>query len=441
MKQTKIVLGIVNTLFALALLTPLQAQEAPFIDSKAIKERFSSITEKDMELLRTKKILFASRSFGLNLCGGLNLLAQKDPKYKLISSYQLYDVLSAGGDISIIPEDVFKKFNFVHFLCSVYPYSQRVVEMDQLLRQDPYHFAKQADVVIIYYHTSDIGAFDTYATKMDAIRADFPNLRVIYVTSAFMGPTQAKSNELAHAFSELVRQRYRGKVPVYDLGAILSDDFRVGHVYCPEYSHDPADIHPNLPAGEEMMAKGFLLVLRDAFAMKMSGAVLPPVPGAAAVQATPLASEKKCELVPWNPEYKAVRAILDANGLTAKKVESITVTRKGHYVELYLQECGVTTIPAEIGLLTQLERLHVYGDRSLKHPLLQKIAPEICKCVKLNELLLNNNELTTLPAEIAHLDQLKHLSLADNRLKDLPPPVLDWAKKFDPKGVESQIRP
>ncbi|MEI6337642.1 MAG: SGNH/GDSL hydrolase family protein [Verrucomicrobiota bacterium] len=396
-----------------------------------------------MDLLRTKKILFGSRSFGGNLCNGLTSLAEKDAKYQLLGTYQKFDVMSAGGDISIIPADVFQKSTFVHFFCSMWPLTQRVDEMDQLLRQDPHHFSKVADVVIIFYHTftEEAGAFEHYATKMDALRADFPNLRVIYVTAGFMGPKEAKFNEMAHAFSEKVRQRYRGQVPVYDLGAILSDDFRVGHVYCPEYSKDPADVHPNLEAGQEMMAKGFLLVLRDALAMKTSGAVLPPIPGAETVKATAVASDQKYELVPWHPEYKAVRAILDANGLTAKKVEAVTVTRKGHFVELNLQEGGVTVIPDEIGVLTELERLHVYGDRSQKQPLLQKISPEIAKCVKLNELLLNNNELTTLPAEIAHLEQLKHLSLADNRLANLPPEVMEWAKKFDPKGLASQHKP
>jgi len=416
---------------------------APFIDSKTTKEQFSSLTKQDMDLLRSKKILFASRSFGGNLCNGLNSLATKDAKYQLLGAYQKYDVFSAGGDISIIPADVFQKSTFVHFFASMWPLTQRVDEMDQLLRQEPHHFSKVADVVVIFYHTftEEAGAFEHYATKMDALRADFPNLRVIYVTAGFMGPKEAKLNELAHVFSEKVRQRYRGQVPVYDLGAILSDDFRVGRVYCPEYSKDPADVHPNTEAGQEMMAKGFLLVLRDALAMKTSGAVLPPVPGAAAVKATAVASTQKYALVPWHPEYKAVRAILDANGLTAKKVEAVTVTRKGHFVELYLQEGSVTVLPDAIGELTELERLHVYGDRNLKQPLLQKISPAIGKCAKLQTLLLNSNELETLPVEIAKLAQLTSLSLADNRLHDLPAAVEEWAKKFDPKGLANQHQP
>ena len=396
-----------------------------------------------MDLLRTKKILFTSRSFGLNLCNGLTSLAKKDANYQLIGNYQRWYLFDVGGDVSIIPSDAFQKLTFVHTLCSVWPMTKRVDEIDQLLRQDPHHFAKEIDVVVIFYDfaAEEAGLFENYATKLDAMRADFPNLRIIYATAGFQGPKLVAINESCHAFSEKVRQRYRGKVPIYDMGAIFSDDFRVGHTFCPEYSDDPAGVHPSSALGEEMIAKGFLLTLRDALAMKNSGEVIPPIEGAEAVKATAVASAQKYTLVPWHPEYKAVRAILDANGLTAKKVESVTVTRKGHFVELYLQEGGVTVVPDAIGELPELELLHLYGDRNQKYPLLQQISPAIGKCVKLHTLLLNNNDLQTLPVEITKLEQLTSLSLADNCLHDLPTEVAEWAKKFDPKGLEIQHKP
>jgi len=408
---------------------------APFIDSKAVKERFAEITAKDMELLRSKRILFASRSFGLNLRNGLEALAKQDAKYQLLGAYQRYDVAKAGGDLSIIPADAFSKNTFVHFLATYWPHTKRVEEMDTLLRGETHHFADSVDAVIIFYHTATPAAFDTYATKMDALRADFPRIRFIYVTAGFMGPSKAKDNEAAHAFSEQVRQRYKGSVPIYDLGALLSDDFRVGHVYCPEYSKDPADVHPNLPAGESVMAKGFLLVLRDALRMRE----------AAASTSTPRTSAPAAtttETLPaTHPEAKAVRAILDANGLTAKTVDGVSVVRKGHIVELFLQEAGITTLPDDIGILTSLERLHVYGDRALGLPLLTTISPALGKCVKIEDLLLNNNDLATLPLEITRLTRLKTLSIADNRLGTLPPAITTWAKRFDAPGLAQQHAP
>ena len=165
----------------------------------------------------------------------------------------------------MIPADAFDKTNFVHFLATYWPHTKRVDEMDRLMRAEPHRFGDMVDVAIIYFHTALPNAFDHYASKMDALRADYPEVRFIYVTAGFMADSRAKDNENAHAFSEKVRARYKGKVPVYDLGAILSDDFRAGHAYCPEYSKDPAGVHPNLDAGQTIMAKAFLLILRDVF--------------------------------------------------------------------------------------------------------------------------------------------------------------------------------
>lgn len=408
------------------------AGEAPYIDGKAVKERFASITAKDMELLRTKRILFASRSFGLNTCAGLTSLAKKDRIYDLLGSYQRYDVFKAGGDLSIIPADAFAKANFVHFMATYWPHTKRCEEMDALLRKDPWQFGKTADVVAIWFHTATPALTESYLATMDKLRADFPRIRFIYVTAGFMGPSKAKDNEAAHAFSEEVRKRCRGKVPLYDMGAILSDDFRAGRVYCPEYSKDPADVHPDLEAGQEALAKGFILAVRDALAWQGGGG---------AVGGKPAATSKPESLPADHPESKAVRAILDANGLTAKQVDGVAVVRKGHIVELFLQEGGIAKITDDIGALTQLERLHVYGDRNLPHPLLSSLSPAIGKCTRLEDLLLNSNELSTLPVEITRLTRLKTLSIADNRLAALPPAVEAWAKRFDAKGLALQLPP
>ena len=412
-----------------------------YVDSKAIKDRFPTITAEDMEMLRSKKIILASRSFGLNTCNGLNALAKQDKKYDIMSSFQRFDVNKAGGDVNIIPPDIFNNVHFLHFLASMWPLSKRVDEVEQLLRNSPHNFGKTVDAVIIYYHTCTPEAFDAYSKKMDAMQADFPNIKFIYVCSGLSGPKYAEMNEKSHAFSEKVRERYKGKVPIYDMEKILSDDFRAGHFYCPEYSKDPAELHPNEALGEMMMAKGFLLVLRDAFRAQ-PGKATPVIPASspsssptpAAVSAAP-----KAETLPSNhPDVKAVRAILDMNGLTKKTVEGSAVVKGGRIVELYLQECGVTILPPAIGKLDALRVLHLYGDRKLPHPFLKVIAPEIGQCMNLEVLLLAQNDLQTLPVEITKLQKLKNLAIGDNKLKNLAPEVVEWAKRFDPKGLALQ---
>ena len=426
-------------------------KEAPYVNSKAIKERFDQITDQDMDTLRQKKIVLASRSFGLNLHGGLTALAKANPKYELLKSYERYDVNRAGGDLSIIPADVFSRLTFVHFLATVWPLAKRVDEMDTLFRQPPHNFGQKADAAIIFYHTASPDAFDYYASKMDALRTDFPKTRFIYVCSGLSGPQFARTNEPSFAFSEKIRARYKGKVPVYDMGAILSDDFRDGHVFCPEYSKDPVGLHPSAPAGVEALAKGFLLVLAETFRQDQATAIaaassltpLPPVaavtPATKAAASPAAAAAGQPEVLPaTHPDYKAVRAILDANNLKSKTVESASVIKNGRIVELFLQEGGIAELGDSVGALTALQKLHLYGDRNLPLPRLRKVSPAIGQCTALRELLLNQNELTTLPVEITKLQKLKLLSLAENHLRNLPPEVEAWAKKFDPKGLELQ---
>lgn len=422
-------------LSALIPLLSISANPAPHVDSKAIKDRFSSITAEDMEMLRGKKIFLVSRSFGLNTHKGLTALAKEDKKYDFLSSYHRFDCSKTGGDTSIIPADVFSTTRLVHLMATHYPFTKRIDEFEQALRQESQALGNNTDAAILFFdNMTQPQFFDHYSARMEALRTDFPKVKFIFATAGFCGPSKAKENELGHEFSEKVRERYLGKAPLYDMGKILSDDFRVGHVYCPEYSNDPADIHPNLPAGEAMLAKGLLLILRDTFRSE-NGNVAP-----AATPAIPVISNTQAEALPANhPDALAVRALLDANGLEKKTIEGVSVIEGGRIVGLYLQECGITTLPAEIGKLDALRMLWLYGDRKQSYPLLRKIAPEIGRCTNLEEIQLAQNDLENLPVEITQLPKVKLLTIGDNRLKNLPADVFAWVKRLDPKGLDSQI--
>lgn len=421
-----------------------ESDPAPmYVDARAIKERFSTITDEDMEMLRSKKILFGSQSFGVNMAQGLELLAKENKKYDLVSAYHKFSYTDwsekAGANkgknflLTQLPADVFSKYNFVHFIITIYPWTKRVDELDTLLRAEPHSFGKTVDVAMVFYHTGPSPAeFEYYAKKMDALQADFPNVRFIYCASGLSGPKFAKNNENSFVFSELVRARYKGKAPLYDMGKILSDDYRDGHVFCHEYSTDPADLHPNLPVGEMMLAKGFLLVLRDALRAPWPPKQLTPLKGSGI-------AAPKVETIPAShPDAKAVREILDANGLSNLTVDGVSAVEGGRIVKLYLKEYGITTLPSSIGVLTELRLLHLYGDRKLSLPLLKTIDPAIGNCTKLEELLLNDNDLTALPDTITNLKKITHLSLGNNHLQKLSPAVHDWAKRFDPEGLDMQ---
>jgi len=150
------------------------------------------------------------------------------------------------------------------------------------------------------------------------------------------------------------------------------------------------------------------------------------------------AQEASQTLAPDHPDYRAVRAILDANGLTKKKVEGVSVVEDGRIVELYLQEGGVRVLPDDIGRLTRLRRLHLYGDPELGLPLLEKVSPELARCADLEELLLNGNNLTSLPEQLADLRKIKILSVADNRLGPMAARLEAWLERHDPRGFRRQ---
>lgn len=415
-----------------------QAAEAPFIDAKAVKERWSTVTPQDMEKLRQQKILFTSKSIGLNLVTGLGLVGKADKNYDLVAGFQRFDVEKKGG-LPIVPADIFQTTGFVHILGTRYPLPKRVEELDELMRKEPWQFGTKVDVIMAIYAEVKPDVFPVYQKLMDDLVRDYPRLRVIHATTSIFapGPVADRSQKNMEEFNTLLRNHYRGKAPVLDLAAVLSDDYRNGAVMCPEYTKDPTGVHPSQPEGMTAIGRAFILALRDT--LEWSPESSPSAPATAAIPF----SEKpqQASLAPGHPEYLAVRAILDRNGLTAMKVEGQMEVRDGHVVGLFIQEAGVTVIPDEIGKLVKLERLHCYGDRALAHPYLKSLSPQIGQCTELQELLLTHNELATLPVEITRLTRLKSLSVADNRLANLPKEVDEWVRKLDPKGLSDQARP
>jgi hypothetical protein len=440
--------NILMAVWGLFLVIPSQvsrasAAEVPFINAKAVKERWSEVTPEDMKRIQKCKILFTSKSIGLNLVKGLGLVGKSDAAYDLMGAFQRFDVEKKGG-LPAVPADVFQSAQLVHLLGTRYPLPRRVEELDELMRQDPWKFAAQVDVVMALYAEVKPDVFPQYQKLMDGLVRDFPNVQVIHATTSIFAPGQIadRAHEGMEAYNALLRAQYRAKAPVYDLAAILSDDYRNGVVMLPEYTKDPTGVHPSLDPGMIAMGRGFILAVRDTLKWKenqtTSGAATAAVTAETPAN-FPAPEPVKAETLPaTHPEYLAVRAILDRNGLSAMKVEGQTEVRGGHVVGLFIQEAGVTEIPHEIGKLTKLERLHCYGDRNLQHSYLKSISPEIGKCTELQDLLLNHNDLTTLPLEMTNLTRLTSLSLADNRLRDLPKALQEWVAKYDPKGLGNQ---
>jgi hypothetical protein len=255
---------------ALAVLTVVwggQVQAGPpfYVGADEADNEFDRITAADMEVIRSKRVLMGSRSFGLSLLSGVNSLAIANPIYQLNRS-PTYDV-NNGGDI---PLNVFDNFRFVHYLCTLNPtYATRLAEIDNFVR-NRYH--SQLDAVMIEYHFCDAATFPTYQATLDGWRRDFPHMKVIYVTSGYMiDQYYHASNQASAQFGALVRGAYMGVQPLYDMARLLGTDPAgqwQGDFLLPEYNlyyPNGDNVHPNTPFITERMGKALLLVLYKMF--------------------------------------------------------------------------------------------------------------------------------------------------------------------------------
>ena len=97
---------------------------------------------------------------------------------------------------------------------------------------------------------------------------------------------------------------------------------------------------------------------------------------------------------------------------------SVNILGKSYDIEttttLFLQNMLLTTLPAEIGKLINLQELILHNNS------LTTLPSEIGNLTNLKKIYLNYNNLTTLPSEIGNLTNLQYLYLDDNDLTSLP---------------------
>jgi GTPase SAR1 family protein len=84
---------------------------------------------------------------------------------------------------------------------------------------------------------------------------------------------------------------------------------------------------------------------------------------------------------------------------------------------LKLSNKGLTELPPEIGLLSQLRSLDISWNK------LTVLPPEIGRLTQLTELSLSLNQLTALPPEFWQLTLLTSLNIGSNQLRALPPEI------------------
>ncbi len=95
-------------------------------------------------------------------------------------------------------------------------------------------------------------------------------------------------------------------------------------------------------------------------------------------------------------------------------LQLIEKAKKEEWTELHLEWQEVKQLPKEIGQLTNLQQLDLYGIKLTTLPI------EIGQLTNLQYLNLSRNKLTALPIEIGQLTNLQQLDLSNNQLITLP---------------------
>ena len=127
----------------------------------------------------------------------------------------------------------------------------------------------------------------------------------------------------------------------------------------------------------------------------------------------------------YETDSLAVRAILDANGLTDVSVAEVTTTSGGRIVALDLSSRGLTVIPPDIGYLTALEDLRLRDNNITELP------AELGNLTSLTFICVGNNDISTLPEGIGNLTELTGLHLNDNAFETLPDSIVNLENLTD----------
>jgi hypothetical protein len=248
--------------------------ETPKITYKSLND----IPDSAWEALSKKKIYFGHQSVGFNIIDGIQDLKKDYPKIKLniVETSDPKD-FNAGifghSRVGKNKEPDSKTADFLGFLEN--------------------GIAKQADAAALKFCYVDVTAdtdvqkvFDGYVQTTDALKAKYPNLKLIHFTvplktintswKTWLKKTMGKTdiweyteNVKKNQYNDLMIAKYKGKEPVVDIAAIESTkpdgsrntydyDGKTYYVMVPEYTYDGGHLNED---GRKRVAAAFLVTL------------------------------------------------------------------------------------------------------------------------------------------------------------------------------------
>ena len=274
------------------------AAKAPvYVGAYSVDHEFKFVTEECMEIIRSKKILFGSRSWGLGLG---TLMARKDKKYEVV--WESHSRERVNDKERVLQADAFDQPKIVHYVFDAVP--RRWAFMDDFLRKAPWKFGGKIDGCFQSLYCGPEKEAqqmaDEYFPMLEKLIRDCPKVRFAILTHPVSGDgPDMKGNHKDAAsswnigggdYSDQVVRRYYGKVPILDIRDIVSTHAdgkpctfkHNGKTYrklCPEYNVKGGDlIHPNTSEARERMGKGFILLLAKMFCADKLPAMDTPKP-------------------------------------------------------------------------------------------------------------------------------------------------------------------
>lgn len=255
----------------------------PYVGAYSVDHEFEFVTEECMQVLRGKRILFGSRSWGLGLGA---IMGSKNKKYEVI--WESHSSERVNDKERVLKPDAFDQPKIVHYVFDMVP--KRWAFMEDFLRNDPWKFGGKIDGAFQSLYCGQQKEAqqmaDEYFPMLDKLIEDFPHVKFAILTHPVSGdgPDRKGINKDAASawnigggvYSDEVVKRYYGKIPILDIRDIVSthpdgkpctfeSNGRTYRKLCPEYNTNQDLIHPNSPEARERMGKGFILLLTKMF--------------------------------------------------------------------------------------------------------------------------------------------------------------------------------
>ena len=235
---------------------------APYVGASEADNEFYRITAADMEIIRSKRVLFGSRSSGMCLHEGLASLAAKNRIYTMPLS-PIYSP-AYGSQPKEIPDEV-KSFALIHYLFTNGSTEVRAKEFEDLFNRFlPQLNAATLDVQVLGGGEST----DPMTQTFDRLRKKHPNVQVIYSTTRLQPDPSSSLNEISWKLGQAIVQKYRGQAPVFDWLSLLAthaDGTITGHYTCMEFNTNNDKMHPNAPFIKARLGRAYLVMMYKLF--------------------------------------------------------------------------------------------------------------------------------------------------------------------------------